>query len=253
MEPRRTNRIYLWITIAIIVIIGGYVAYDQFINVGTVTVTVPEGTTVFVDNNEEIASTNTATESLRLKSGEHTIIVSKEGFWPWAKVVNVQTNEETALSPFMVGHTADGTFIDEANPEYDALIAQTDAVIAPKETARLASPAATVEVWVEDNAIFAEWVGGDSLPRYFCDESNTCNNTIEVFSSSEPIKNVAFYKDRNDVLLVAVDTAINVIEIDKKEFQNIQPLYQGISPTFVVTEGGSVILRDQDAIMEVAL
>jgi len=104
----------------------------------------------------------------------------------------------------------------------------------------------------KDNKIFASWLKDeDDIPNYFC-RSGECEKTVLVFDSAVPIKSLAFYPNREDVVILAISSGVYAIEIDARKHQNFQPVYKGIDPSFV-TEGNTLYIKDSENLFRIEL
>lgn len=232
-----------------------------------------------------------------LKPGSYEILISKKGFWPWLKKVEVEEKRVTEAIAFLVPKELDAEIIPNqisgetatstvSNPEYERINKLFDDTFNPTqkiETQKVDLPSIDggvtsvnasvngdnyipeekksfekisrrdrVEIWVEENQIFAKWLKDkEDMPNFFCRDKN-CIDKVTVFSSIEPIRAIDFYPGRNDVVLVAVSNGIYAIEIDARKNQNFQPIYKGTSPLFMISDK-QFYIKDQENIFKVNL
>ena len=218
-----------------------------------------------------------------LRPDTYVVYIMKEGFWPWVKEVEVEERKVTTAIAFLVPKEPKGEVIartlasDKAtsatttpvtggklNPEYiDVVELFQNHEIEKKKASALAAKSASatstaentpgvfiaergrVGLWQDDTRVLATWQKDeDSLPNYFCREK-VCEKAVLVFNSITPIKDVDFYPGREDVILVAVQNGIYVIEIDARKYQNFQPVYKGVDPYFVVS-GNTLYVKDNN-------
>lgn len=192
-----------------------------------------EGSKVFVNNSRE-AVTDRDGETVKLKNltpGIHEILISKDGYWPWAKQINLEKDTTANVGTFTLISNVEGIIIPKEDPEYASIIAHMAAIQAPNAENPIMSQSGNATAWIEGNTIVARWVG-DALgaPLSLCPEkkSGACNPQM-VFSGTETIESLDFQKDRDDVLLFSASNGIFGIEVDKVSIQNFQPLYKGVA------------------------
>ncbi len=183
---------------------------------------------------------------LSLLTGTHTILISREGYWPWLKTVELEEKEIAELNPFFFKENPETEIILGDNPEYDALVALIKNNLPSKTPNDLISHDGTVTVWQSGEKLEARWLSDSTLPASFCIES--CENEISFFKINLPIRNLAFFPNRNDVVLISTGNAIYALELDRKPVQNFQQVYSGIEPAFTVTQNGSLYLFDQNTL-----
>lgn len=173
------------------------------------------GTKIFVDQFPAGEST-TAGEILTAKGvspGNHNILVAKEGYWPWSKVLPFSENSTVVVNPFLT----------RRSPNFDQVVASREEVVAiknaittytlPTKENPLASRDGTTKIWVEYNVVRAQI------------ENATAG---DVLTKNEPITGLDFYNNRNDVIVSSTSQSIFATELDKVSNQNSQSIV--ISP-----------------------
>ncbi len=239
------------------------------------------GSDIYI-NNKKKKKTNILKKDLfvqNLKPNTYNILVAKDGYWPWAKEVNVEEKHVSEAIAFLVPKEPNGEVVPRtikidskddtatstkktiANPEYKKInelftnnksidIAQ-DTIMASSTTI-VKSSRNRVEIWKEENTIFIKWLKDkESLPNYFCKNDN-CENTTSVFKSTDDIKNFGFYPGREDVIVISVSEGIYAIEVDARVHQNFQPIYKGTDPYFVIKDG-KFFIKDNNNIFKIKL
>jgi hypothetical protein len=209
--------------VTIIMFIALFVGYGLWTmaHTGTLVVNSPTyGSQVFVD--QHLAGTlKEAPDNLRLseQTGKHSVIVSKEGYWPWAQDIEIKKNETTELHPFVV-------------PQKVA----TDRVV------RLAFSNGVTGIDPDYAKIAALF------------ENLTVRDEIKPLAETTRIQNVS-YADyapgRTDVLLVATNDGVYAVGVEKSEHPNFQPVYKGENPLFVKASDNTLYIKDGDAIFHV--
>lgn len=230
----------------------------SFVRTGTISVINLDSTVrVFLDNKRVGTFSEAAGGSIVIKNvlpGRHSILVSKNDYWPWLKEVEVQKEEVFTAYPFFILKNTSGVVIQKEDEEYMSIKESVENQILPANNNKRISANGTHAIWVEDNTIMAEWLGGeDSFPYYFCDQSQ-CTRTITVFTSLTPIRNLTFYKKREDVLIFSSENGLFAIEIDTQGVQNFQPIYKGASmPDFGVYDEQTLSVHDADSLFLLSL
>lgn len=206
-------------------------------------------TKIFLDNNYAGASKDGGDITLRLSSGRHSIIAVKEGYWPYLKEITAENNKKYVISAFGVSRNPGGVIITKNDPEYLSLVSLFNKNVLPTKEKPLLSKDGSTAVWIEDALVMASWKGDESRrPYYYCLFS-ACSESIKSFDPITEIRDIAFYKDRNDVLLVAIQNGVFALEIDPNNTQNFQPLYEGTSPEFRIEEDKNVYIMDNGVLM----
>ena len=230
----------LFIIVLIGVIFNGSGLSTQSANI---TLTMPhEDMTVILDN-RSVGSNNAIDEKIEFKNlqaGVHRLLISKEGFWPWGKVVNLEVNDTLNFSPFAVKiiptllampeFVQGGTRLqkDEAYLYVVSKIAQNKNISESED--------GLLKLSYDADGLFVEWLGNQSfLPDYFCIEDE-CSSLMSILPTARDIAHADFYPNKNNIILFATDNSIFVIEVDRSGTQNVQPLYQGFTPTFTVID-----------------
>ena len=210
------------------------------------------GAHVFIDDSEVgTAEANGTTMAVgRITPGARTVIVSREGYWPWLKTVEVHERTTTAIGAFQVPTQSTGEIITSRDPEYRTILSRFTTTKIPTATTPVISGTKNVAVWVEKGVIKAKWQGSiDAAPSYFC--QTECGAPITILTPTVPARSVHFYKDREDVLVVGVQDGVYALDIDTREPQNFQPIYKGSSPLSVPVDSNSVYIRDGATLMQV--
>jgi hypothetical protein len=224
------------------------------------------GSEIFIDN-ELKKTTGTFQRELfvqNLKPKSYLVIVSNENFQPWAKNIDVKERTVSPVFPFLVPKKIEVREISSATStqEYKKI---SDLFLPPKTTSLVSGSVATstatsspesagilknkMKIWVDDNKIFAKWVGSETrIPPYFC-EKDVCFATTTVFENNFKIKHLDFYTDRDDAVVISVGDSIYATEIDTRNYQNFYSLYKGTNPDFRIL-GGKLYVKDGKFIAE---
>lgn len=204
-----------------------------------------------------------------LKPDRYLVLVANDDFWPWAKLIDVNSGEVESLFPLFVPKVIKAVEVEGVSSEYDEIAALFKKSPASKNIPSAASSAAyssaseiaserasttfatitrkRVKVWLDGASVFAKWQGHeDAAPKYFCG-GDGCLKPILVFQSSIPIQSFDFYPLRDDAIILALDNGIYAVEIDRRKYQNFYPIYRGQAPDFRV-DSDKVYVKDNDYI-----
>ena len=180
-----------------------------------------------------------------IEPGTYTIMVAKEDHWPWIKKINLSEQQVLVLHPFTISKSPKVTKVSEDDELYLTFISSIKLELLPTMQSKKTSIDGLTAIWLEDNAVMIEWLGDlEDLPSIFCSTSNTCDQQIIVYSGTDTVSSIDFYLNQTDVLLIASGNKLIVVDVDSKNVQNIQPLYEGTEPVFKVMEGETLYILD---------
>ena len=227
----------IWIGAIIVLTVSLLVAYNTIS--GSIILKIPfKGTTVILDESKKVTTKeNNEIVEFSSLSANHSIIVSKEGYFPWTKKIKLERNASVTLSPIFVSQSPSGAIITSADPEYRKIINQIRNDILPTETNPKISSDKTTRLWILNNTIFV------------ADESTT----TAVTNPETEITHVSFYKDRSDVVIFSTGNGVYMIETGKNDTQNFMPIYFGLEPNFVENDSNSIFVEDNNSLMQVAI
>jgi hypothetical protein len=189
---------------------------------GDFTVTAPlYATDIFVDNGKAATLKNPGDKmTFTYPAGKHIVIVSRGGYWPWKKDLNIVAKQNIALSPFLVEQ--------EINPEKITQLSFSDNVITLSEE------------YSDALALFKNLsISDEMLP-------------LVAATNLKDVRAADYFPGRKDVLLVAVKDGIFAIDAVQKDPRNFQPVYKGTSPVFVKTANDVLLVKDGDSIFRIA-
>lgn len=231
--------------ILIIIVIGYFLDYRitskwTIGKVGLIKIeTVLANTSIFVNEKTKITTTkeNEVVE-IKFSPRKNSVLVWKEGFFPWRKEFLVPSGGEIILKPIMVYQNPSGQIITNVDPEYWTIRNSIVRYSLPRESSPLFSEDGLSKIWVtEDNELLFQ----------------NASTTISVVQPDTVIKNISFYKDRNDVLIFSTLNAIYVIEATKDGGQNFMPIYKGQRPEFIRSEDDFLYVVDGETLMQVII
>ncbi len=207
--------------------------------IGYADITVPlKGTSVFIDESQRIVTQkDNEVVTVPFTPSFHEVIISRDGYFPWAKSFTMKSNSRIAIAPILISQNASGQIITKNDPEYTKLRNLILADKLPTKTGPRVSRDGTTSIWIENNSIFAK--KGDAV--------------IEVITPQTPVRNLYFYKDRNDAVIFSTDTYVYMIETQKVGTQNFIPIYKGTKPSLVENDPNSIYVLDGESLMQVVI
>lgn len=206
---------------------------------------------ITVDGTRRAVSTE-AGETITLRdipTGNHTVYVSHPRLHPWSKEPKVGADTTTTLRPFLVPKEPISRAIARSSTQGRRLRGAIAAAGTPDRADPIVSADGSVAAWMDDGVITARWLGtATNTPAFFC-PGDECRETVTVTPTVSPIRNMSFYKDRNDVVIFAARDGVYALEIDPAaRTQNFQPLYTGQEPRFVPAGTSTIGVRDENTL-----
>jgi len=191
---------------------------------------------IFIDEGEKIVTTkDNELLEISLSPRKHTVIISREGYFPWKKDFVMQSEGKVDLSPVFVSSNPSGMVITNKDPEFWKI--RNKIIVDPvptKESPRI-SKDGKAKLWLDDNAVMVE----------------IASTTKTVIQPDPAIRNLYFYKDRTDVIIFSINNAIYAIEVEKDGTQNFLPIYKGASPSFIEGALDYIYVLDGEILMQV--
>ena len=244
----RNKTAYIFLFVFIVLVIGVSTLYGlgyRFKNnltlgkIGYVEITIPMPlTSIFIDESKKIV-TDRDNQAIKLSFTPrgHSIIISKDGYYPWKKDFTVPSKGLVILKPIFVSVNASGEIINKIDPEYWKLrnMIITDP-LPTKNTAKVSSDGST-KIWIENSGIIAQ----------------TGSTTVGVIQTDTAIRNISFYKKRSDAVVFSTGNTIYVIEIAPTGEQNFMPIYKGVKPSFVANDPNFIYVLDGENLMQVII
>lgn len=233
---------FLTIFILVLIIVGykkGYRLTENFMlgKAGTLSLQVAMPlTNVFIDeNNKIVTDKDNEVVEVSLSPRKHTVIVSREGYFPWKKDIEMRSEGKINFEPVLVSSNPSGNIITKEDPDFWKIRNKiiTDA-LPTKESPRISKDGKT-KLWIEDNGVMVE----------------TQEKVYTVIQPEPEVRNLYFYKDRTDVIIFSATNAVYAIEVDKVGTQNFLPIYKGMSPSFIEGDNSFIYVLDGEALMQV--
>ena len=185
------------------------------------------------------------------------VVVKKEGYRSWEKVLEVLPQRVSETSAFVLPNTIPYVEILTTSVAYtDALelfATSTATQISPREypealatTTRIGQVEDVkrkggVVLWREGESIYARWVNTNSnAPSYFCD-NGVCNR--EIVLNKKPVQYFDFHPQSNELLLFIIDDVVVMTEIDPRIPRNKQTLFEALGVE-IRTQGDSILIKE---------
>lgn len=193
-----------------------------------------------------------------VKPGRYFVRAENDGYRDWQKYVEVSPQRVSSVYPFLVPEKFDFTEIMELvsdtatttkentkYTEYLTLFEEVQEKATSTEPEILKRVFGDVQVWYEDNMLYAEWLErGSYLPAYFC-ENDDCQNPLVFLEVNSPVVNLDFYPGRDDVVVFASENgSIFAAEIDKRPEQTLVEIYKGGDVDFRVIERNILLIKE---------
>ena len=217
-EKQKKYSVYLYGFVMIIILATVLFIFYSENNKGVLKInTIGESVTIFIDEIDKgISDIKEEGKKIKLSKGNHSIILSKKGFWPWVSEIDIAKKQLAEIYPFFVPQNTSGYIIPPEDPEYEKILSL-----------------------FYTNKTHIEWEKNENTPEI-----------VRNFESE--IRASDFYKDRQDVIIIAVENGIYALETNSSTTPNFQPIYKGIEPTFIKKDNNSIYVKDGDMLMEVA-
>lgn len=212
---------------------------------------VPEGGKLRIGEREVPQEPQEGVVSLSLPGGTlQTIIISREGFWPWEKEVVVPSGQTLAFNVFLMPVSPVGTPILE-KPERRELEAAFARTKLPSRASPALSADGSLALFAEDGRIIVTRRGEEEPPQYLCVNDPSCSEHAALSFDAE-LRDLAFYPGRSDIALLAIQNGIFALELDNRGTQNFQPVYRGTRPRLLIKDGEAYLFEGQ-AVLRLSL
>lgn len=226
---------------------------------GGLFIAVPEsGSRVYL-NNEFRAETGFFSSGVLLQNltpHHYSVLVAKDGFWPWTKTLPVKGSEVVEARALMIPHTVSAEPVNAKSADYKTALAAINAL---KRSIRTATSTATArfglaqdergraQTWFDaEGRVWIEWLSDSPLPFYLDAPKKP------VFQSRSAIHGISFLPGRNDIVTLATENGVFALEIDGRGTQNFQPIYKGADPYFARI-GDALYILDSNTLARISL
>ncbi|MBF05085.1 hypothetical protein CL644_00020 [bacterium] len=194
---------------------------------------------VFIDNRRVGRIQNNGSgEFIGIKPGTRNVLVAQSERWPWILDFDISAGSKVTVVPLQV--------LEETDGEILSTITDPIRIRAEQEIAQYREPTriqplnrANVFVWVEGTSILTQ--DGDTVRT--------------VFSSASPIRNVFWYGDRSDAIIVATQANVFALDLRASSIQNFQPIYSGSAPKAVAdpSRSNKIFVNEADQYFSVSI
>ena len=230
----------------------------QLIKTGGLYVSSPiSGSQIFINNKLE-KETNILQGGLFLQSlrpDEYSIIVAKDGYWPWSKNLKVDEQMVAEARALLLPKDPDGKMLIKGELTPLEKIKYEEIMVILSEIPEMVRENPVLEkltnhdrqklIWdTEENNIWVEWLNGEKSRPYYIEDSKSL-----VLHSLYKIRNVDFYPGRRDIVIFAVQNSVFAIEIDKRGGQSLQPIYKGKEPNFTIYKNDMAVYIEEGGVL----
>ena len=211
----------------------------------------PRGASVFTDYAPR-GTSEASTMHITLVPGQHTVLISAKGYWPWDHVVTVPNNTNATVHALMVPKVTSGTLLSgaKAKAARERVAAQT----LPSATKPLVLENGCALISLTDtNQIIATPTTTPSCtpPPFLC-VGGTCAPTVILSPVKKPTTIVP-YPHREDALLIAIGKTVYALSLDPRTPRTFAPVLKGIAPQLTTEQNGTVVVVDKSAAYRLAL
>jgi hypothetical protein len=254
-------RKYLFLVVLVLIIIFAVGAYLfgyrvgpalSIEHVGTLSLTnLPTGTTVYVDQVINGTITATSTKNIELVGGNHTVIVSETGDYPWNDLVSITSGKTTTLNPIFIPEQPDATPLQGSAAT--SAVARIASTTLPTQSSPLVLANGCAHVYVSNNQVIADpaTAPGCTPPPYLC-VNGKCASTI-IFAPVNTLSAVIAFPGRQDALLVGLNNVLYAIALDPRSPQFFAPVLTATNPVFGTLSNGTLVVRNGTAVFSVKL
>jgi len=242
---RTSWKVFAIVGVLVLLMLAGFVYFTRpSVTGATVVLDIPHANThVFLDNSRLLGITHEPDTSLSVNvpTDTHVITVVRNNHWPWVYVHEFNRGDTHNLQPFLLPKNITPRVIAPESQTYNKI---TQAIHgkrgAPTANDPLTSPDGSTHAWVNGSTIYlGRSTTSAALPDIFC-EKNTCTSEVVLSERTHPVRELAYYKNRNDVLIF--EEADTIYTIGAHGI-NLQRLYKGSAqtPPHMHTVGTSTI------------
>ncbi len=247
------------IILALVIIFfgSGYRIEDfKVVRAGSIELSIPHKGSVIYLNNKEYKTTKIDNQTVKisgLPKRTQSIIVAKQGKWPWAKEVYTNRNYKHEFSVWNIDEVSSMEIVNKDT----ALYAEKSSLIAsqklPSEELPLYSSDRKMSLYVKNSTVYVTWYGdAQSVPSLFCDEKMACKRTVSLISLAKNVSGIFFYPNTNDRIIISSEGYVSALEIAKEGNQNFQYITLSPNPTITLDEN-TLYIKDGEAMGKLVL
>ncbi len=240
--------------VLIALFVGGSRLSDRFGGKSAIELTVPqEGSVIYFDNRERgtTSSPNEVFAAEGLRTGTYSVIVAKEGAWPWTKDVFVTDHATVKIKSWNLPQRPEIEEVERTDAEYPRIRSLFRSIALPTEASPLSQEG--VDIWIQNKHIIkARWSGENrDVPYTFCNPE--CNEEMTVFTGSSNITSIGFFKERNDVLIFTNAEGVFAIETSSSGTQNFQPIMRVNDPLIFIEDQNTLYIFENQTLHKLNL
>ncbi|HEC94066.1 MAG TPA: hypothetical protein ENI56_01685 [Candidatus Kaiserbacteria bacterium] len=192
------------------------------------------------------------TISISLIPGNHMLLASAKGYWPWKYMVTVPESKSITVRAFLIPRVPKGKILNGN----ERLLAKKKiaSVVLPTPAQPLTFTNECMSLATSGNQVIATPLPPSSSctpPPYLCSK-NTCSPTI-IFSSAKKITGLIPYPGRDDAILIEIGNTIYALSIDPRAPRTFAPLLKGISPRMAQGKDNTLFVQDEKTIYQLTL
>ena len=204
-----------------------------------------------------------------LKEDWYGVQVSREGYYPWAKKLKVETSIVTDVFVFLVPQSlsireiaietdeedVSSTTRAVSRNEYNAFLkaftaTTTAASVKPAATSTPVATRAGVELFIEKGNLIARWSKEPrTVPSSFCAEPSSCVQEFFVEKGKETVKSAQFFL--GGIVYATKEGGVFIAENDVRPVPLTVPVYSRPGADFRIING-EIIVKDGKTLYEIS-
>ncbi|MES2014242.1 MAG: hypothetical protein V4437_00310 [Patescibacteria group bacterium] len=244
----------------------------SLVETGGIYVSVPvSDATVFINGKEE-GTSNLFTRSFytdNLFGESYVVQVSREGYYPWVKKLNVESRIVTDVAAFLVPQTisireihikdADTASTTRAvsKNEYTSLLkaftrptALSTSSVGEGTAATSSDARAGMELYVQDGNLLVRWAKDThATPSSFCIKPSSCVPEFFIEKGKDTVTSARFFA--GGVVYATKESGIFLAENDVRPVPLVVPLYSRPGADFRIVNG-SLIVKDGQTLYDIS-
>jgi len=228
----------------------------KIVRASIIEINVPHEGSVIYLNNKEYKTTKIPNQKIRisgLPQKTHSIIVAKEGNWPWTKDVYAKRNEKYSFNVWNISEVTGMELVEKSSSEYAEKSALITSQKLPTEENSLYSTDRKMSLYVKNSTVYVTWYGDvDSVPSLFCDNNKACKRTVPLISLAKDVSGIFFYPNTNDRIIISSEGYVSALEIAKEGNQNFQYITLSQNPSIYLSEN-TLYVKDGEAMGKLVL
>lgn len=190
--------------------------------------------------------------TISLIPGNHTLLVSAKGYWPWKYMVNVPENRSVTVRAFLIPQIPKGVLLSGSKRKVAEKKIKASVLTSKNKPLLFANICMSLSV--SNNQVIATPLTTSSSctpPPYLC-LNDTCAPII-IFSSGKKISRLMKYPGRNDAILLEINNTIYALSIDPRSPRTFAPLLKGIHPIIAPGVGNNLLIQDENTVYQLTL